>query len=282
MTKQEVLDSLQFDMEVRNRSKSTISDYCTRVRVFQDYYDKPADQMGETEIRKFLHYLLVEKNMNPSTVNTYNASLRYVYTVTLNITLNCKKLPRAKVNRRLPDLPSKEELLKIFNCAPSLKYRAIFMTIYGSGLRVSEAANLKISDIDSKNMRIFVRSGKGDKDRFALLPEKTLFILRDYYRQYRPIDYLFIARSRNKHKLTSRAIRDALNTAVTGSGVKKHVTVHTLRHCFATHLLNEGKNIFEIKNLLGHVRIDTTTWYLQLSDTDTLKLESPLDTMRSI
>ena len=135
------------------------------VRLFQDYFDKPADQMREGEIGKFLHYLLTEKKNTPSTVNAYNSAMRFSYGETLDIILNLKKLPRIKHNRKIPELPTKDELAYLFYLTKNLRYKAIFMTIYGSGLRLSEAVNLKITDIDSANMRIFIRSGKGDRDR---------------------------------------------------------------------------------------------------------------------
>lgn len=279
MTKQEILEKLKFDMELRNRTKDTIRDYEMHVRLFQDYFDKPADQMKEEEIRKFVHYLLTEKDNTPATVNAYNSALRFLYGETLDIVLNTKKIPRIKSNRKIPEIPTKEELGYLFYLTKNLKYKAIFITIYGSGLRLSEAVNLKVSDIDGKQMRIFIRSGKGDRDRYALLPEKTLEILREYYKQYHPKDWLFVS-EKGTH-LTVRAVQDAFKAIVKKSGIPKHITIHTMRHCFATHCLNEGKNIFEIKRLLGHVRIDTTTWYLQLSDSETLKLTSPLDTMKS-
>jgi len=278
MTKQEILEKLKFDLELRNRSADTIHDYAMHVRMYQDHFDKPADQMGVEEIQEFLHYQLTERNNSPATVNTYNSALRFLYGETLDVVLNLKKIPRIKSNRKLPDIPTKEELGYLFYLTKNLKYKAIFMTIYGSGLRLSEAVNLKVSDIDGKQRRIFIRSGKGNRDRYALLPLKTLDILREYYRQYHPTDWLFVT-EKGTH-LTYRAVQDAFKKVVAKSGIPKHITIHTLRHCFATHCLNEGKNIFEIKRLLGHVRIDTTTWYLQLSDSETLKLTSPLDTMK--
>ena len=152
------------------------------------------------------------------------------------------------------------------------------MTIYGSGLRLSEAVNFKVMDIDSKQGRMFIGSGKGNRDRYTLLPEKTVTILREYYKAYRPKEWLFVTEA-GSH-VTTRAVQDAFKSVVEKSGIQKHIPIHTMRHCFATHLLNEGKNIYEIKRLLGHVRIDTTTWYLQLSDSEVLKLLSPLDTMK--
>jgi len=280
MTKQEILNKLKFDLELRNRTKDTIRDYLMHVRLFQDYFDKPADQMGVDEIREFLHHCLNEKGNSPATVNGHNSAIRFLYGETLDILINTKKNPRVKHNRKIPDIPTKEELGYLFYLTKNIKYKAIFMTIYGSGLRLSEAVNLKVSDIDGKQKRIFIRSGKGDRDRYALLPQKTLDILREYHKKYQPTDWLFVT-DKGTH-LTNRAVQDALKKVVAKSGIPKRITVHTLRHCFATHSLNEGKNVFEIKRLLGHVRIDTTTWYLQLSDSETLKLTSPLDTMTDL
>ena len=264
MTKQEILEKLRFDLELRNRSNDTVEDYQTHVRMFQDHFDKPADQMGEEEISKYLHYLLTEKGNSPATVNARNSALRFVYGVTLDVVLNLKKIPRIKTTRKIPDVPTKEELEYLFYLTKNIKHKAAFMTIYGSGLRVSEAVNLKIRDIDSKQMRILIRSGKGDRDRYALLPEKTLTVLREYWREYRPTEWLFVS-ERSEH-FTERGVQDAFKSIVKRSGIPKKLTIHSLRHAFATHLLNEGKNVFEIKRLLGHVRIDTTTWYLQLSE----------------
>lgn len=278
MTKEEILNKMRIDLQLRGRSIDTVEDYVIHARLFQDYFNKPADQMREMEIREYLHYLLTEKKNVPSTVNSYNSALRFLYGETLDIVLNLKKIPRAKQTRRIPELPTKEEISYLFYLTTNLKYRAIFMTIYGSGLRVSEASNLKVKDVDSKNMRILIRKGKGDRDRYALLPQRTLEILREYYKAYRPKDWLFLTKKGDQ--LSARAIQDAFKKVVRQSGIPKHITVHSLRHSFATHLMNEGKNIFEIKKLLGHVRIDTTTWYLQLSDSDTMKLQSPLDSMK--
>lgn len=191
MTKEQILEKLRFDMEIRNRTESTKFHYLRHVRLFQDYYNKPADEMGEAEISSYLHYLLTERKLSAASVNTYNSSLRFLYAVTLNTSLNIRHLPRVRSVRSLPVLPDKAELQRIFEAAPNFRYKTLFMTIYGSGLRGSEAVNLKVSDIDSKSMRIFIRKGKGGRDRYALLPEKTLLTLREYYKQYRPKDWLF-------------------------------------------------------------------------------------------
>lgn len=277
MTQQEILDKLKFNMEMRNLQECTIQDYQRKIRIFLNYLSKPAEQVREPEIREYLHYLLHTKKLNPSSVNTHNAAIRFLYAHTLDINLNLKKVPRAKTTRSFPEMPTKAELSKIFDSAPNYMYKAVFMTIYGSGLRISEAANLKISDIDSKNMRILIRSGKGGRDRYACLPETTLEILREYYRQYKPKEWLFITRL--KTKMSVRAIQDAFNTAVENSGVAKNMTVHTLRHAYATHLLESGVSLIAIKQLLGHSRFETTSWYVRFADSDVLRVKSPIDSL---
>ena len=274
MTKEQVLEQLKFDLESRGRSPSTVEDYMAKVGLFQDHYGKPADQMGETEILEYQHYLLTEKKLKPSTVNTYNSAIRFVYGITLNSPLNTKRIPHIRNSRSLPILPTKEELGFLFYLAGnSLRNKALFLTIYGSGIRLSEAANLKVGDIDSAKGRIFVRKGKGGRDRYALLPKKALEALRAYWSEAQPKDWLFV--TKNGTKMAEKSISDAWKAIVRRSGIPKHITVHTLRHCFATHLLEEGRNPFVIKQLLGHVTLHSTLWYLQLADSETLKLKKP-------
>jgi site-specific recombinase XerD len=278
MTKEEILQKLVKDLEMRGRSIDTIRDYTSKVRLYQDYYDKASDQMGETEINEYLYYLLTEKHNNPSSVNTYNSALRFVYGVTLDRVLNYKKLPRLKQTRRIPQLFTKEEIRKIIDSADALSHKAMLMLAYGSGLRLSEITHLKISDVESMQMRILVRHGKGDRDRYAMLPQMTLEMLRDYWKESRPKDWLFES-PRTGGKYHERTLQDAFKSALEKSGVKKKGTIHTLRHCFATHLYEEGHNLLAMKKLLGHVRIDTTAWYTQLADSEVLKLKSPIDSL---
>ena len=278
MTKSEILEKLKFDLESRGRSPDTVEDYVRRVRMFQDHYDKPADQMGETEIMEYQHYLVMEKGLSQSSANTHNSALRFLFGVTLDITLNYKKLPRLKQTRRIPQIFTKEEVRKILDNAGSLAHKSMFMLAYGSGLRLSEITHLKISDIESDQMRILVRHGKGDRDRYAMLPQVTLETLRDYWREYRPDDWLFVAPKKGG-KYHEKTLQDAFKRTLRKSGVTKHGSVHTLRHCYATHLYEDGHNLLALKKLLGHVRIDTTAWYTQLADSDVLKLKSPIETL---
>ena len=276
MTKAEVLAKLTKDLELRGRSEDTVKLYTANAAKFLDYHGKPANQMGENEISDFLHHLTKEGSRTVATVNVYNSALRFLYGVTLDYTLNYKKLPRLKQNRKLPQLYTKAEVVEIIESADSLIHTAMLMLAYGSGLRLSEITNLKISDIESAQMRILIRSGKGNRDRYAMLPQSTLDTLREYWKMYRPKDWLFEA-PRLGGQYRERTLQDAFKAALLKSGIKKPGTIHTLRHCYATHLYEDGHSLLAIKKLMGHIRIDTTAWYTQLACSDILALKSPLD-----
>jgi len=278
MTKEEILRKLTFDLETRGRSIETIKEYTSKTRLYQDHYGKPADQMGETKIIEYLHYLATEKKIHANSVNTYNSALRFLYGVTLDIVLNHKKLPRLKQTRRIPQIFTKEEVAKILGGTENLIHKAMLMLAYGSGLRLSEITHLKVSDIESAQMRILIRHGKGDRDRYAMLPKATLEVLRLYWLEYRPKDWLFVA-PKTGGRYHARTLQDAFKAALKRSGVGKYGTIHTLRHCFATHLYEDGHNLLALKKLLGHVRIDTTAWYTQLAYSEVLGLKSPIDSL---
>jgi site-specific recombinase XerD len=276
MTKEETIKKLERDMQIRGRNPVTVEEYKTKARLYQDYYDKPADELGEEDIINYLHYLAAEKKISAATVNTYNSAIRFLYGVTLGRALNYKKLPRMKQKRSLPQIYTKAEVKQIIDSAETLIHKAMLMLAYGSGLRLSEIVSLKISDIESKQKRIFIRSGKGDRDRYAMLSDVTLETLREYWKAYRPKDWLFEAPRTGGH-YHDRTLQDAFKSALSRSGIKKPGTIHTLRHCFATHLYEDGHNLLALKKLLGHVRIDTTAWYTQLAYSDIIALRSPID-----
>jgi site-specific recombinase XerD len=279
MTKDQILEKLKTDLEARGRHEVTVKNYVRIAEEFQDHFRKPADQMGESDIMKYQHYLLKEKKNQRSTVNTCNSALRFLFAVTLDRPLNIKKIPRLKQTRRLPQLFSKEEVAIIICSAKTMKEKSMLMLAYGSGLRLSEVTNLKIKDIESDKMRILVRHGKGDRDRYAILPEVTLKTLREYWKAYRPKEWLFESpiTGRNYHKKT---LQDAFKFALKSSGISKHGSFHMLRYCFATHLYEEIRDLLALQKLMGHLRIDTTAWYTQMADSGVLRIKSPLDTMR--
>ncbi len=280
MTQEEVLEKLRFDTQLRGLSIHTQEEYLTKAKAFQNHFGKPATEMGIEELRTFLHYLKTEKKLSSGSINTYNSGLRFLYGVTLNISLNYKQIPRQRKKRKFPDILTQEEIKRLFDSCDNVRDKCILMTLYGSGLRLSEVANLKISDIDSQKMRIFVQNGKGGKDRYALLSQTNLDILREYWKAYRPKEYLFKSRTKSSPHLTPRSTQNIFRKYKELAGITKKVTTHSLRHAFATHLLEAGTNIYYIKQLLGHSDISTTTFYLHLLRLDSINVESPLDTLK--
>jgi integrase/recombinase XerD len=272
----ELRQKMKMDMELKGYSPRTIKNYTRIVSNFAKYYNKSPELLKEKEIREYLHYCIMERKLSEGTVNYINAGLKFFYTKTLNRYWNMDKITRIKEPRRLPSVLSPEEVKSIFDATENLKHKAILMTIYSAGLRVSEVCNLKITDIDSKNMQILIREGKGKKDRYSLLSKANLEILREYWKRYHPTEYLFSGRYRTD-AITPRSVQRVMEKSVVKAKITKNATVHTLRHSFATHLLDAGTDICYIQRLLGHTRITTTTIYLHLRRMDLLNIKSPLD-----
>ena len=278
MTKEQIVLQLRLDLEARDLSASTIKKYTSAVRAFQDYFNLTADKIREKEIMTFQRYLLVEKGLQPVSINDYNSAFRFLYGVTLNAPLNYLLVPKLKFNRRIPKLFTREEIARIIDSEQELDKKVMFMLAYGSGLRRSEITNLKVSDIESDKMRILIRNGKGNRDRYAILPHSTLIVLRKYWLAFRPTDWLFVA-PRKGGKYSGRTLYDAFKAALKRSGVTTSGALHLLRHCFATHLYEDGNNLLTMKKLLGHARISTTAWYTQIADSHLGNLKSPIDSL---
>jgi integrase/recombinase XerD len=272
----ELRQRMKMDMELKGYSPNTIKSYIGHVSNFAKFYNKSPELLREKEIREYLHYCIMERKLSEGTVNYINASLKFFYTKTLNRYWNMDKLARVKQPTRLPAVLSPEEVKSIFDVTENLKHKAILMTVYSAGLRVSEVCNLKITDIDSGNMQILIREGKGKKDRYSLLSKANLEILRAYWKRYHPKEYLFSGRGRTD-AITPRSVQLMLAKSIKKTGITKNVSIHTLRHSFATHLLDSGTDICYIQRLLGHARITTTTIYLHLRRMDLLNIKSPLD-----
>ena len=266
------------EMQIRGLSEASQKEYVKCVHLFQKFCGKPVTEVTENEIKSFLHYLVIKKKMAANTVNLHNSALKFLYHKTLKMDWNSENLPRLKKTQKLPTVLTKEEVQLLFDATENLKHKCILMIVYGSGLRLSEVVGLKVSDIDSKDMRIFIRQGKGKKDRYAILSQKSLEILREYWRVYKPKDWLFEGREKGT-PLTRRSTQDLFYNAVKKAGIKKDVSLHSLRHAFATHMLEANVNLFHIKQLLGHADISTTTIYLHVANMNSLNVKSPLDTL---
>jgi site-specific recombinase XerD len=276
--KEQILQRMKEDILLRGLSENTLESYTLNVRTFLEYCNRPAEQLNEHDIRKFLCYLINEKKSMPGTVNCYSAAIRFLFAVTFNRTLNYLQIPRQKKRKTLPEVLSREEVYSIIESCKNLKHKAMLTVVYSSGLRVSEAAALKIQHIDSKTMRLFVDCGKGGKDRYTLLSDNCLSILREYWKTYRPKhpeSWLFLGTYKVSH-ITSRGIESAFYEAMKRTNITKNVSIHTLRHAFATHLLEDGATLLQIKELLGHSSIQSTTIYLHLANI-TSNVKSPLD-----
>ena len=279
-TNEQILSRMAEDLKLRGLAVGTQIDYIMHARHFLDWANLPAETMDEENIRQYLNYLISDKKLSVSTVNTYNAAIRFLFAVTMNRTLNYRQIPRLKQTRSLPEILTKTEVSKLFDNTNSLRNKAILMTIYGAGLRISEVCNLKVKDIDSDTMRIFIRCSKDGKDRYTLLSQTNLDILREYWKAYRPNHpdgWLFLTLD-GLRSVTHRTVSDIFKSTLKRAGIEKGVSTHTLRHCFATHLLEAGTDVCRIKQLLGHTHIQSTTFYLHLLNFDS-SLKSPLDSM---
>lgn len=252
MTNSEIILKTQDEFKLRGLSHNTLDEYLGVLRRFSQYYNKPIEEMGEHEIRKYLLYL-IEQNKSSGTVNIHNSALRFIYGVILERNINCRLIPRQHQYQEFPEIMRKDEIQKFFDVIDNLRDRAMFETIYGSGLRISEIVHLRVQDIDSKQMRIYVQKGKGNKDRYTLLSQRNLELLREYWKQYRPNHmegYLFYARFRDKHILSTRSVVNAFIKYRKRAKLSDNYTTHTLRHCFATHYLNLVWIFIELKNCL--------------------------------
>jgi len=281
MTQEEILEKVHYFARLRGISPCTEEDYTLKINSFQKHYGKPATELGLAEVQDYLYYLLTERKISSTSINVYNSAIRFLYLNVLDTPLELSKIPRHKNHRKFPNILTKDEVATLLASASNLRDKALLATMYGAGLRISEAVSLKVKDIDSANMQIFINSGKGSKDRFAILSQTSLNILREYWMEYHPKEWLFESISNNKTKshLSVRGAQNVFRKTVLKAGIEKPVTTHTLRHSFATHLLEDGVDIFHIKQLLGHVDIRTSCIYLHMISISDMNVSSPLDTL---
>jgi site-specific recombinase XerD len=262
------------DMMLRNLSPATQRSYLHAVTKFSRYFGHSPDRLGLEDVRAFQVYLVSQGISWPS-LNQTVCALRFFYGVTLNRGEIPERIAYARTPRKLPAILSPDEVVRFLEAVPSLKSRAALTTAYAAGLRVSEAVSLKVGDIDSDRMLLQVRHGKGAKDRTVMLSVQLLDILRTYWRLTRPTDWLFPGRGERPIDVT--VLHAACRSATKAAGLTKKVSVHTLRHSFATHLLESGVDIRIIQVLLGHNSLSTTARYTQVATTTIASAQSPLD-----
>jgi len=263
------------DMTIRKFAQKTQHDYVQRVKEFASYLKRSPDTAKPEDVRGFqLH--LASSGAGVPKINGTISALRFFFTVTLDRPDLSRHLSTVHRPRKVPVVLSPDEVARFLEAAPGIKYKAALSVAYGAGLRVSEVAALKVSDIDSKRMLLRVEQGKGRKDRYAMLSPTLLELLRDWYRNARPQGWLFPGQDPT-NPITTRQLTRACHVAADMANLKKRVTPHSLRHSFASHLLEQNIDIRVIQVLMGHAKLDTTALYTRVATNTIRKVMSPLD-----
>jgi integrase/recombinase XerD len=263
------------DMTARRFSEATRKEYVRHVRTFAVFLGRSPETATHEDLRRFqLH--MAQQQISPGSINAAIAALRFFFTVTLERPDLVRPLRIVTEPRKAPVVLSAEEVARLLEAAPGVKYKAALSVAYGAGLRVSEVANLKVSDIDSQRMTLRVEQGKGQRDRYVMLSPLLLELLRDWWRAARPQVWLFPGQN-PINPVTPRQLNRAVTAAKNLAGISKRVSPHTLRHSFATHLLEQGVDIRVIQVLLGHAKLETTALYTRVAVNTVRDIESPLD-----
>jgi site-specific recombinase XerD len=268
-------EELQRELISRKYSSKTIKAYIHYNEDLLRFAKKSPVDVVEKDVKNYLFYLADEKDSSASTLNIAINALNFYYGEILKKNF-AYEIKRPKKDRKLPVVLNKEEVFKILSSVTNVKHRAILMITYSAGLRVSEVVRLKVEDIDTERKLIHVRSAKGRKDRYTLLSEVTAETLNLYLKSYQPKKWLFPGKDENSH-LTVRSAEKIFDNAVRGAGITKDVSVHSLRHSFATHLLESGVDLRYIQELLGHKSSKTTEIYTHVSNKNLSRIQSPLD-----
>jgi len=278
MKKQEILDKYQKQLKIENYSEQTVKSYYSALKLFLEWISRlKLDIVTDENIQNYIYYCKSEKNYSFSSMKQTIAAIRYFYDKILR-----KPIPESlNITMRKPNyLPivlSKKEIGEIIKSTNNLKHKAILFTIYFAGLRLGELLNLKIEDIDSEAKKIHIRQSKGKKDRYVMLSDKALELLREYFKRYKPKDYLFEGQKGGKY--SPKSVQSVFKRSLQKAGIKKKATVHSLRHSFATHLLDDGTDIRYIQELLGHKRLETTQIYTHVSSYSINQIKSPADSI---
>jgi len=265
------------DMQLRNFATTTQRSYIHYVADFAKHFNRSPQDLDLEAVRQYQLHLAQERKLSPQSINTFVSAVQFLYLVTLEMPWEKHDFPRARLEEKLPVVLAPDEVQRFLDQVTGVKHRAVLLTCYGSGVRISEAVSLKLSDIDSHRMLIRVEHGKGGKDRYSMLSPCLLEILRAYCRILRPAGPWLFPSWRPHLHLTAGAVQTVCREAWQRSGLGKRVTPHMLRHSFATHLLERGVDTRVIQALLGHSRIDTTARYVAVSPATVSATASPLD-----
>jgi integrase/recombinase XerD len=269
-------EQLLADLQLRGITPKIQKNYLREVNNLAKYFNRSPAELGEEELKEYMLYLMKERRLSQGTLRFYVAALKFLYRITLKREWMAEKIRYPKRKKKLPIVLDLSEVESLFAVTKNLKHKAILMITYSAGLRVSETAKLKLTDIDSKRMTVRINQGKGGKDRYSILSHTVLEHLRQYWRKYRPTEWLFDGTKKGEH-LTTHSMQSMFYTAKKLAGIKKPASIHTLRHSFATHLIEAGTSLHHVQLLLGHRSPVTTTVYLHVSRLNLAQITSPLD-----
>ena len=265
-------------LEIKRFSPNSVRTYVNALRQFLNYYKgQDVDYLKERDIENFINQQVTVFKISISYQKQLVAAIKFYYKNLVDKVLNLDYLYPDRGEFKIPVVLTQHEIKHLLDSCENLKHRALLTTIYSSGLRLSEVINLKIVDVNSKNMQILIKQGKGKKDRIVMLSEKLLFLLREYFTKYMPKIYLFEGLQNRQY--STRSVQQVLKATLLKSGIIKNACVHTLRHSFATHLIENGTDIRFVQELLGHNSIKTTMIYTHLTDITKRKIKSPLDNL---
>lgn len=269
-------DLMDRELRVRGLADGTRKHYLQYMRGFVRHFMLSPDRLTLEHVKQYQLHLTKERGVAYKTFNEYVCAIRFFYRHVLDLGFEVERITYQRTGRRLPVVLAHEEVLALFDVVSNLKHRTILMTLYSAGLRLGEALRLKTPDIDSQRMTIRLDQSKGRKDRYVMLSERLLETLRRYWSEYRPGEWLFPGRIPTR-PLTHAAVEQAFRAARDRAGIRKKATPHTLRHSFATHLLERGVNIRVIQRLLGHRSLRTTEVYTHVAQNYLQDTKSPLD-----
>jgi len=264
------------DLRVRNYALRTQKTYIAEVAKFAQHFGKSPDELEQEDVRRYQVHLVDGKGVSWCLFNQAVCALRFLYRTTLGKDWAIKHIPFAKTPRKLPVVLSRQEVMQLFEKIANIKHLAMLMLAYSAGLRLSELAHLRVADIDSQRMIIHVHQGKGRKDRVLPLSPFVLIILREYWREAKPREWLFFGKWADR-PITVSSIQKVLARARATAGIKKPISMHSLRHSFATHHLEAGTNLRTLQILMGHSGLQTTSRYLHVSTATLRSAKSPLD-----
>jgi len=267
------------EMQIRNYSEKTIRSYIASISKLTQFFNQPVEEITINQFKDFLHHRIIVDKVSVSFVNQSISAFKIIQQDVLERDWESIKIKRPRRERRLPVVLSVGEVASMINATKNLKHRTMIMLAYSTGMRRNEIKLIKPGHIDSERMQVRVVHGKGKKDRFTILSPKALELLRFYYQLHKPSTFLFEPTRRKDTTLSGTTLNNIVKQAAKRAGIKKDISFHTLRHSFATHMLENGINIRIIQQFLGHISIKTTSIYLHIARIDPSMVRSPLDDM---